>query len=260
MRLIMDNQIIKDNLTYVKEKIDQACQKVGRNPDEVSLLLATKTVSPENINKAIDQGETLIGESKAQELQEKYPDIKTDDIETNYISHLQTNKINNVINQIKLKNIINHFSYNHSIKRIKIEKALNKRAKKLGKKLNILIQVNTSYEDSKFGVAPEDTLGLIEQLVELDALNIKGLMTIGRLSADPEEARIYFQRLKAIQEQVKAQNYPGVEMDVLSMGMTKDYEIAVEEGATIVRVGTAIFGERMYPDSYYWNEETKLDD
>ena len=85
-------------------------------------------------------------------------------------------------------------------------------------------------------------------------------MTIGRLSADPEEARIYFQRLKAIQEQVKAQNYPGVEMDVLSMGMTKDYEIAVEEGATIVRVGTAIFGERMYPDSYYWNEETKLDD
>src|SRR5690625_2429549 len=189
MRLIMDNQIIKDNLTYVKEKIDQACQKVGRNPDEVSLLLATKTVSPENINKTIDQGETLIVESKAQELLEK--------------------------------------------------------------KLNILIQVNTSYEDSKFGVAPEDTLGLIEQLVELDALNIKGLMTIGRLSADPEEARIYFQRLKAIQEQVKAQSYPGVEMDVLSMGMTKDYEIAVEEGATIIRVGTAIFGERMYPDSYY---------
>lgn len=247
----MDNQIIKDNLTYVKEKIDQACQKVGRNPDEVSLLLATKTVSPENINKAIDQGETLIGESKAQELQEKYPDIKTDDIETHFIGHLQTNKVNNVLN---------HVSYIHSVDRIKLAKALNKRAKKLGKKLNILIQVNTSYEDSKFGVAPEDTLGLIEQLVELDALNIKGLMTIGRLSADPEEARIYFQRLKAIQEQVKAQNYPGVEMDVLSMGMTKDYEIAVEEGATIVRVGTAIFGERMYPDSYYWNEETKLDD
>src|SRR5690625_5278148 len=246
MRLIMDNQIIKDNLTYVKEKIDQACQKVGRNPDEVSLLLATKTVSPENINKAIDQGETLIGESKAQELQEKYPDIKT-----HFIGHLQTNKVNNVLN---------HVSYIHSVDRIKLAKALNKRAKKLGKKLNILIQVNTSYEDSKFGVAPEDTLGLIEQLVELDALNIKGLMTIGRLSADPEEARIYFQRLKAIQEQVKAQNYPGVEMDVLSMGMTKDYEIAVEEGATIVRVGTAIFGERMYPDSYYWNEETKLDD
>jgi len=247
----MDNQIIKDNLTYVKEKIDQACQKVGRNPDEVSLLLATKTVSPENINKAIDQGETLIGESKAQELQEKYPDIKTDDIETHFIGHLQTNKVNNVLN---------HVSYIHSVDRIKLAKALNKRAKKLGKKLNILIQVNTSYEDSKFGVAPEDTLELIEQLVELDALNIKGLMTIGRLSADPEEARIYFQRLKAIQEQVKAQNYPGVEMDVLSMGMTKDYEIAVEEGATIVRVGTAIFGERMYPDSYYWNEETKLDD
>src|SRR5699024_1393066 len=197
------------------------------------------------------QGETLIGESKAQELQEKHPDIKTDDIETHIISHLQTNKVNNVLN---------HVSYIYSIDRLKLAIALIKLAKKLGIKLIILIQLNTSYEDSKFGVAPEDTLELIEQLVELDALNIKGLMIIGRLSADPEEARIYFQRLKAIQEQVKAQNYPGVEMDVLSMGMTKDYEIAVEEGATIVRVGTAIFGERMYPDSYYWNEKTRLDD
>src|SRR5699024_3938998 len=160
----------------------------------------------------------------------------------------------------KNNNILKHVTYNQSIEQIKLTKSLKKSAKKIGKKLNILIQVNISYEDSKFGVAPEDTLGLIEQLVELDALNIKGLMTMGRLSADHEEARIYFQRLKAIREHVKAQNYPGVEMDVLSMGMTKDYEIAVEEGATIVHVGTAIFGERMYPDSYYWNEETKLDD
>src|SRR5690625_1388368 len=104
MRLIMDNQIIKDNLTYVKEKIDQACQKVGRNPDEVSLFLATKTVSPENINKAIDQSETLIGESKAQELQEKYPDIKTDDREPHFTGHIQTN-----IDQ----QVLTHVSYIH---------------------------------------------------------------------------------------------------------------------------------------------------
>src|SRR5699024_11155007 len=151
-------------LTYVKEKIDQACQKVGRNPDEVSLLLATKTVSPENINKAIDQGETLIGESKAQELQEKHPDIKTDDIVTHFIGHLQTNKVNKVEN---------HGSYIQEIDRIKLAKDLNTHAKKLGKKMNILIQVNTAYEDSEFGVEHEDTLELIEQLVELDALNVK---------------------------------------------------------------------------------------
>src|SRR5699024_11627622 len=112
--------------------------------------------------------------------QEKYPDIKTDDIETHCIGHLQTNNVNNVLN---------HVSYIHSAGRIKLAKAVNKRAKKLGKKLNILIQVNTSYEDSKVGVAPEDTVGLIEQLVEIDALNMKGLMTIRRLSADTDGER-----------------------------------------------------------------------
>lgn len=137
---------------------------------------------------------------------------------------------------------------------------LHRRLLKENREIDILVQVNTSYEESKFGISPEEALGFIEQLTEFDTLNIKGLMTIGKLSADPKEARKCFRLLKSIQQQVKDQNYPGVEMDILSMGMSKDFEVAIEEGATMVRVGTAIFGERMYPDSYYWNEQVSISD
>ncbi|HLR71896.1 MAG TPA: YggS family pyridoxal phosphate-dependent enzyme [Pseudogracilibacillus sp.] len=247
----MSSQTIEGNLKYVRERMLRACKSVGRDPNEVKLLLATKTVSPNNINRAIDLGEMLIGESKAQEFRDKYPEINTDHIDAHFIGHLQTNKVNSVLRNT---------NYIHSVDRLRLGNALHKRAEKIGKKLDILVQVNTTYEESKFGVAPEETLQLIEQLAQLDALNIKGLMTIGRLSADPEEARVYFRRLKSIQEQVQAQNYAGVEMKELSMGMSRDYDVAIEEGATIVRVGTAIFGERMYPDSYYWNEQLNIDE
>lgn len=240
---------VEDNIKRVKEKINNACHSVGRDPSEVKLLLATKTVLPENINRAIDYGETLIGESKAQELRDKYEFINTDKAEMHFIGHLQTNKVNNVLRYV---------NYIHSVDRIRLGNALHKRLEREGREIDILVQVNTSYEESKFGVAPEETLNLIEQLTELDTLNIKGLMTIGKLSATPEQSRKYFRKLKEIQEVVKKQNYPGVEMDVLSMGMSRDYDVAVQEGATIVRVGTEIFGERIYPDSYYWNEQSDI--
>src|SRR5699024_9133025 len=204
----MSHLNIERNLKRVREKINTACQSVGRDPNEVRLLLATKTVSPENINRAIDLGETLIGESKAQELQEKYPNINTEHIETHFIGHLQTNKVNNVLR---------YATFIHSVDRLRLGQALHKRLKRDGREMDILVQVNTSYEDSKFGVSPEETLNLIEQLTELDTLNIKGLMTIGRLSADPEEARKYFRRLKTIQGQVKERNYNGEEKDDLSL-------------------------------------------
>lgn len=242
----MSNVMIEDNLKRVKERIHSACQTAGRNPEEVRLLLATKTVFAENINRAIDLGETLIGESKVQELQKKYPLIKKDQVESHFIGHLQTNKVRHVLDYVTMI---------HSVDRIRLARELDKRLQRENKQMNILIQVNTSYEESKFGVAPEDTLRLIEEILEFETLNIRGLMTIGKLSADPHDARKCFRLLKSIQQQVIVQNYPGVEMDVLSMGMTGDLEIAIEEGATIVRVGTAIFGERMYPDSYYWNEQ-----
>lgn len=240
---------VEDNLKHVKKKIEKACHSVERNPNEVKLLLATKTVSPENINRAINFGETLIGESKAQELRDKIEHINMEQAKMHFIGHLQTNKVNNVLN---------HVNYIHSVDRIRLGNALHKRLKRDGREIDILVQVNTSYEESKFGVTPEETLNLIEQLMELDTLNIKGLMTIGKLSATSEESRKYFRKLKEIQEVVKRKNYSGVEMEELSMGMSRDYEVAIQEGSTIVRVGTEVFGERIYPDSYYWNEQSDV--
>lgn len=248
----MNHSQIKDNLKNVKDRMRQACETAHRDPDTVQLLLATKTVSAENINRAISYGETLLGESKAQELQEKYAHINHKQSDMHFIGHLQTNKINQVLRH--------NITCIHSVDRLKLGRKIHNRLAKENRKLDILVQVNTSYEESKFGVAPEDTLNLIKQLAEFDTLHIKGLMTIGKLSSDPEEARKCFRLLKSIQQDIKKENLPGVEMDILSMGMTNDFEIAIEEGATMVRVGTAIFGERMYPDSYYWNEQVKIQD
>ncbi|KOY81897.1 YggS family pyridoxal phosphate-dependent enzyme [Lysinibacillus macroides] len=242
---------IEDNLKFVREKINLTCQSARRNPKNVKLLLATKTVSADRIKQALDTGETLIGENKVQELQEKYSLFPNENIEWHFIGHLQTNKV---------KQVLKYVTCIHSVDRLKLGRVLHRELTKENRKLDILVQVNTSYEESKFGVAPEETLNLIEQLSELDTLNIKGLMTIGKLTTDDKETRECFRLLKSIQQQVIDQNYPGVEMDILSMGMSGDFEIAIEEGATLVRVGTAIFGEREYPDSYYWNEQLRMRD
>lgn len=242
----MDDIRVEDNLKWVRERMTSACQSVGRQPEEVKLLLATKTVPVSRIKRAIDAGETLLGENRVQEFPDKYSALENDHPEWHFIGHLQTNKV---------KNVLKYVTCIHSVDRLKLGKEIHKQLTKENRKLDILVQVNTSYEDSKFGVAPEEALQLIEQLAELDTLNIKGLMTIGKLSADEKDTRKCFRLLKSIQQQVIEQNYPGVAMDELSIGMSGDFEVAIEEGATMVRVGTAIFGERQYPDSYYWNEQ-----
>lgn len=244
---MMSETYIEDRLKQINERIERACETAGRDPREVELLLATKTVPVEKIQKAIAAGGTLIGENKVQELRDKQPIIGSEHAKWHFIGHLQSNKV---------RNVLQYVSCIQSVDRLKLGKVLHNQLSKENKKLDILVQVNTSYEDSKFGVAPEEALHLIEQLAHFDSLQIKGLMTIGKFSAEQEEVRKCFRLLKSIQQQAIKENFPGVEMDVLSMGMSGDLEIAVEEGATIVRVGTAIFGERMYPDSYYWNEKS----
>lgn len=251
MRKKMNFMWIEDNLKFIREKINLTCQSVGRNPKDVKLLLATKTVPADRIKQALDAGETLIGENKVQELQEKYSLLQNENMEWHFIGHLQTNKV---------KQVLKYVTCIHSVDRLKLGKVLHRELTKENRKLDILVQVNTSYEESKFGVTPEETLNLIEQLCEFDTLNIKGLMTIGKLTTDDKETRECFHLLKSIQQQVIDQNYPRVNMEILSMGMSGDLEIAVEEGATLVRVGTAIFGEREYPDSYYWNELLSMRD
>ncbi|MGG5578720.1 YggS family pyridoxal phosphate-dependent enzyme [Myroides sp. C15-4] len=237
---------IPENLALILQRIERACIANNRDPQDVRLLLATKTVPADRIRLAIAAGQTLIGENKIQEIKEKYHDLVDLKPINHFIGHLQTNKIKDILKY--------DVTCIHSVDRLDLASKLHQRLTLENKKIEVLIQVNTSQEESKFGVAPEEALALIQEVAQFDTLRIKGLMTIGLFSADEAQIRPCFKLLKSIQQQAIQLNLPQVEMKELSMGMSGDLEIAIAEGATIVRVGTAIFGERIYPDSYYWNE------
>ncbi len=234
------------NINQINNRIELACQKSGRNRSEVKLLLATKTVSPQNIKIALNAGQTLIAENKVQELKDKFEALKETPHTTHFIGHLQTNKIKDVLKC--------NVSCIQSLDRIDLAEKLHQRLQFENKTIEVLIQVNTSNEKSKFGASPDRVIELVKQVAQFETLKIKGLMTIGLFSAETEKVRACFKLLKNIQQQIIALNIPSVIMEELSMGMSGDLEIAIEEQATIIRVGTAIFGARVYPDSYYWNE------
>ena len=231
---------IIENLTAIKQRIKSACDQCGRDESSVKLLLATKTVPAENIKIALQRGETLIGENKVQELKEKFEALKDIPHETHFIGHLQTNKIKEVL---KYANCI------QSVDRLELAQKLNQRLQYEGRSMAVLIQVNTSAEESKFGVAPENAVQLVKAVAAMNAIRIKGLMTIGIFSAETEKVRKCFRSLKNIQSRITGLNLPNVAMDELSMGMSGDLEAAISEGATIVRIGTAVFGKRIHPDS-----------
>lgn len=237
---------IQENITSILQRIEKACIANNRDPKEVRLLLATKTVPASKIRLALATGQTLIAENKIQELKEKYHDLLDLKPTNHFIGHLQTNKIKDVLKY--------DISCIHSVDRLDLATKLHQRLTLENKTIDILIQINTSNEESKFGIAPDQAIELIQQVAQFPTLRIKGLMTIGLFSAEEDKIRPCFKLLKNIQQQVIQLNIPHVEMQELSMGMSGDLEIAIAEGATIVRVGTAIFGERLYPDSYYWNE------
>lgn len=233
----MQNTIV-ENLNTILNRIKNACEKSGRNPQEVKLLMATKTVSPEDIKIALSTGQTLIAENKVQELKDKYEALKYTPHTSHFIGHLQTNKVKDVIKY--------GVSCVQSVDRLELAEKLHQRLQQENKTMEVLIQVNTSAEESKFGISPDQALDLVKQVAQLDTLKIKGLMTIGLFSSDEDKVRACFQLLKDIQQKIIAENIPNVEMQELSMGMSGDLEIAIAEGATIIRVGTAIFGERVY--------------
>jgi len=244
----MDN-LVEENLKTVRQQMESACRASGRKIEDVKLLLATKTVPPEKIQMAIQAGEILFGENKAQELRDKYPLLqKENGAEWHFIGHLQTNKVKEVVKYVTLI---------HSLDRLKLGQALHQQLLKENKTMDVLVQINTSYEESKFGAAPETAVELVEQLARLETLNVKGLMTIGKLNATNDETRHCFRLLRTIQAQVMEKKIPRVEMDILSMGMSGDFRVAIEEGATMIRVGTSIFGQRYLPDHYYWNENVR---
>lgn len=240
------DQLVEENLITVRQQMELACRASGRSIEDVKLLLATKTVPLEKLQQAILAGETLFGENKVQELRDKFPLMQQhEQLEWHFIGHLQTNKVKDVVKYVTLI---------HSVDRLKLGQALHRQLTKENKSMDILVQINTSYEESKFGASPESAVELVEQLSQFDTLNIKGLMTIGKFNATNEETRLCFRLLKNIQTQIKEKNIPKVKMDILSMGMSSDFKVAIEEGATMIRVGTSVFGQRYLPDGYYWNE------
>ncbi|EGL16462.1 MULTISPECIES: YggS family pyridoxal phosphate-dependent enzyme [unclassified Paenibacillus] len=244
--------LVEENLKIVRQQMELACQASGRKLEDVKLLLATKTVPLDKLQMAIQAGEALFGENKAQELRDKFPLMQQyNQVEWHFIGHLQTNKV---------KDVVKYVTFIHSVDRLKLGQALHNQLVKENKTMDILVQINTSYEESKFGARPEEALELVEQLSQFETLSVKGLMTIGKLNAANDETRHCFRLLKSIQSQIREKKIPRVEMDILSMGMSSDFRVAIEEGATIIRVGTSVFGQRYLPDGYYWNENAHRDD
>lgn len=239
---------ILQNLQHTLERIENACKSANRNPSDVRLLLATKTVSAERIKIALGAGQILIAENKVQEIKEKYDELKDTPHESHFIGHLQTNKIKEILRY--------DIHCIETVDRLQLAEKLQHRLSFENKQINVFIQVNTSGEESKFGADPEDAVDLVKTVAQFDRIHIKGLMTIGLFSAETEKVQNCYRLLRQLRDEIKALNIPGVAMKELSMGMSGDLETAIEEGATIVRVGTAVFGKRIYPDSYYWNENS----
>ena len=225
-------EIIKNNLEIINEKIKKAALKVERNPEEIKLVAVTKTATIEQIEEAIKAGVKIIGENKVQEAKEKYQ-IITADIEWHLVGHLQTNKV---------KYAVEIFDCIHSVDSIKLAEEIDKRSLQFGKTTNVLVEVNVSGEETKCGIKPEEVEPFLKEISKFSRIRVRGLMTIAPIVEDKEEVRPYFRRLRELSKEIKSKNIKNVKMDYLSMGMSEDFEIAIEEGANMVRIGRGIFG------------------
>ncbi|MBD2796400.1 YggS family pyridoxal phosphate-dependent enzyme [Xenorhabdus sp. 18] len=234
----------KFNLSSVKQRILEACQRVDRNPSTVRLLPVSKTVSPERIRIAYDAGIRQFGENKAQEAYSKWKELANlDDIRWTMIGHLQTNKAK----------FVAHFASEfQALDSLKVAEELDRHLQRLGRSLDVFIQVNTSGEASKYGLPPEAVMQFLHAMPVFNSLQVKGLMTLATFSNDVTQVRSCFIRLKKLRDQLLQVVTPNIKLEELSMGMSGDFEIAIEEGATVVRVGQAIYGSRTQPNAYYW--------
>lgn len=228
--------MIQDNLDRVSAAIRESCKAVNRNENDVTLIAVSKTKPLPMLEEAYNAGVRDFGENKVQELTEKIPNMPGD-IRWHMIGHLQRNKVKYIVDKVYMI---------HSVDSYRLAEEISKEAVKKNVTVNILIEVNVSGEDSKFGESFEKTSDLAEAISKLPGIAIKGLMTVAPYTENPEENRQYFRYLKQLSVDIRQKNIDNVSMDVLSMGMTGDYNIAIEEGATYVRVGTGIFGERNY--------------
>lgn len=231
--------MLKENLAEVQSRVEQACKRAGRDVAEVTLIAVSKTKPVTDLQEIYNAGVRDFGENKVQEMCDKMEKMPKD-INWHMIGHLQRNKVKYIVGNVALI---------HSVDSYRLAEEINIQAKKKGIVVPILVEVNIADETTKFGVSKEDAMELVCQIASLDALSIKGLMTIAPYVVEPEENRAYFRKIKELSVDIDNQNIDNVSMDILSMGMTGDFEVAIEEGATMVRVGTGIFGKRDYQNT-----------
>ena len=227
--------MVAENYAEVEKRVAAACERVGRNRDEVTLIAVSKTKPIEMLKEAYSAGAINFGENKVQELCDKYelmPEVKW-----HMIGHLQRNKVKYIVDKVELI---------HSVDSLRLAEEISKEAVKKNVDVDILVEVNIANEETKFGVSSEETIALVEDIAKLPNIHIKGLMTIAPYVVDSEENREFFHKIRDLSVDIDMQNIDNVSMGILSMGMTGDYEVAIEEGSTMVRVGTGIFGERNY--------------
>jgi pyridoxal phosphate enzyme (YggS family) len=229
------NDII-DNIKSIRNRMSLACGRAGRSADSVRLLLATKTVAPDRIRVAIEAGETLLGENRIQEFAVKNPELSDLKYERHFIGHLQTNKIKDIL-KYDVQCI-------QSLDNMELMHKLDRRLQADGRSIDVLVQVNTSFEASKFGLNPDEVFAFLKELRKCDTLKLKGFMTIGLFDSDTEAVRGSYVRLRELRDRSISEGIISPESRELSMGMSSDLETAIEEGATIVRIGSAVFGAR----------------
>ena len=229
--------MLKENLEEEEEKIAKACEHAGRAREEVTLIAVSKTKPIEMLQEIYDEGIRDFGENKVQELTEKY-EVMPKDMKWHMIGHLQRNKVKYIVDKVTLI---------HSVDSLRLAETISREAEKKGVTVPILIEVNIAGEETKFGLSSkEEVISLTEQIAALPNLSVKGLMTVAPPVKDPEENRPFFREIRQLSVDITNKNIDNVSMEILSMGMTNDYTVAIEEGATMVRVGTGIFGARDY--------------
>lgn len=232
--------MIYENIKDIEENILKACKKAGRNRDEVTLIAVSKTQTIDKIEEVLETGILNLGENKVQELVSKIEALNQDkhkNIKWHMIGHLQRNKVKYIVDKVALI---------HSVDSVRLAKQIEKEAKKCDVEVDVLMEVNIANDPNKFGFKEDEVYSAILEIAKLKHINIKGLMTIAPYVEDPEDNRVYFSKMKQLSVDIDAKNIDNVSMETLSMGMTGDYRVAIEEGATMVRIGTAIFGERNY--------------
>lgn len=228
--------MITENLEQVRKNIDEACRMAGCDPKEVTLIAVSKTKPVSMLKEAYDAGARCFGENKVQEIMDKHPQLP-EDIQWHMIGHLQRNKV---------KYIVDKVSMIHSVDSLRLAQTIEQEAAKHNVCVPVLLEVNVAQEESKFGLKMDEVLPLIETIADFPHIKVQGLMTIAPYVENAEDNRDFFRQLKKLSVDIEAKNINNVSMSVLSMGMTGDYQVAVQEGATMVRVGTGIFGERNY--------------